>query len=281
MNSLRQLVSGLLTGLLSTVLVLGALSLSVIEGGNIIFLPTPTETAVPVTLQPGEPSPTPYPTATPLPPTQCPPPSGWVPLTVQGGDTLIDLAAQFQVSVEDLSKANCLFTSQLTPGTVIFVPPLPTPTATRASEPERPTATEPQPTVKVCGPPPGWVIYIVKPGDTLYRLSRILGVTVADLQLANCLSNPSAIQAGMPLYVPFLPITPTFTPTRTSTKTSIPPSITPVPPSPTFTHTPVPPSFTPVPPTPTFTSEPPTETFTPSPIPTDTPVPSETPTSTP
>lgn len=277
MSGVRQLFSGLLTGLLSTILALGALSLSLAEGGEVQILPTVTETSLPSTLPPGQPSPTPYPTATPLPPTQCPPPQGWVPYEIQGGDTLVDLAARFQISIEDLSKSNCLFTSQLTPGTVIFVPPLPTPTATLTTEPKRPTATQPQPTVKVCGPPPGWVIYIVKPGDTLYRLSRILGVSVADLQLANCLSNPSAIQAGMPLYVPFLPITPTFTPTRTQTRTPVPPSATTLPPSPIHTPTPLPPSLTPVPPTSTFTPEPPTPTFTSTTAPSDTPLPSDTP----
>lgn len=279
MSGFRQLISGFLTGLLSTVLVLGALSLSVLEGGHFVLPPTATPTALPVTPLPGEPSPTPYPTPTPPPPTQCPPPKGWTPYIIQSGDTLMDLSAQFQIPVETLSKANCLFTSQLTPGTLIFVPPLPTLTITLTTAPEFPTATEPQPTVKVCGPPPGWVIYIVKPGDTLYRLSRILGVTVADLQLANCLSNPSDIKAGMFLYVPFLPATPTFTPTRTQTKTPVSPSVTAI--SPTATFTPVTPSSTPVPPTSTFTPEPPTPTFTSSPVPSDTPIPSDTPSSTP
>ena len=66
------------------------------------------------------------------------------------------------------------------PGSGIYVPPPPTlPARTRVS----------------CGAPSGWVIYYVQMGDTLYRLSVAYGITVADLQRANCMGG-STTPAG-------------------------------------------------------------------------------------
>jgi LysM repeat protein len=63
-----------------------------------------------------------------------------------------------------------------------------------------------------CGPPEGWVSYTVQAGDNLFRLSRELGLTVAQLQSANCLGSSILIRAGDQLYVPVLPAGPTVTP---------------------------------------------------------------------
>lgn len=103
-----------------------------------------------------------------------------------------------------------------------------------------------------CGPPVGWVIYMVQPGDTLFAIASQTGSSVDALIRANCLTS-DRINAGQGLYVPRLPI-----------------------PTPTFTFTPQP-SDTPVvvdSPTPTLTTTPtplPTATDTAVPVPTDTP----------
>jgi hypothetical protein len=142
-----------------------------------------------------------------------------------------------------------LITSRLIAGSILYVPgPAPTPP---------PVA---------CGPLPGWVFYTIQPGDTLYRLSLTFGVSISQLQLANCMGNATHILAGQRIYTPFLPpVLPSHTPT-------IPPATEPVP-------SPEPPTTTP-----TSTSPPP-PTATPSPTPTlspsDTPIIEETPTSTP
>jgi LysM repeat protein len=66
-----------------------------------------------------------------------------------------------------------------------------------------PTTTSP--TQEECVPPPGWVIYTVRTGDTLYGLSLALGISVNELETANCLTNPSLIYVGQQLYVPSSP----------------------------------------------------------------------------
>jgi LysM repeat protein len=67
-----------------------------------------------------------------------------------------------------------------------------------------------------CGPPDGWVIYVVKAEDTLAKIAGAYGVSLADLQRANCLGNSTALFTGMNIFVPN---TPTRTPTATTTGT--------------------------------------------------------------
>ena len=64
--------------------------------------------------------------------------------------------------------------------------------------------------------------YIVKPGETLFGLSQRFGVSLQQLQLANCLSNPD-LKYGQSLFVPFSPSpTPTATELPTEAPTPIP-----------------------------------------------------------
>ena len=276
MNFIRQLALGLVTALASSALVLGALSLASAEG-ILNYTPTPTITSTPRPTQPGEMTDTPQPTPTSIPPTDCPPPPGWISYILQPGDTLDSLSILYNISVDQIMQANCLRSTDVKTGSNVYLPPLPTatPTATSPVVPgatEEPTNTPPLPTIRPCGPPAGWVPYIIQPGDTLLSLSRIFGVSVAELQFANCIDNPHDIKAGAILYVPFIPVR---TPTATNTNPP-PPSSTPKPP------TAVPPTSTPVTPT---TAVPPTATFTPTftpvtptntPVPTDTPIPTDT-----
>jgi LysM repeat protein len=289
MRFFSQLGVGLLTALASSLLVFGALSLASAEGLTLATpTPEPTQTA-PAVIEPGAVTPTLQPTSTPLPPTACPPPKGWVPYTVLNGDTLDSLAQAAKIPVDQVASANCLISSSLLPGTILYLPPSPTPKPTKPTKTKAPskpsspsdTPVKPSATTRSCQPPPGWVIYIVQPSDNLFRISLAYGTTVATLQAANCLPNPNNISAGMRLWVPNVP---TRTPTKTSTRTPVPPTRrpstnTPVPP----TRTPVTPSNTPV--TPSNTPVTPSNTpVTPSntPVtPSDTPVPSETPTDTP
>jgi LysM repeat protein len=91
-------------------------------------------------------------------------------------------------------------TASFTPSPTHTSTPTPTPTPTWTFTP----------TPTPCGPPAGWVIYIVQPGDTLFSLARNTGTTPDQLLLANCLTG-STIIAGQGIFVPRLP------PTRTST----------------------------------------------------------------
>src|SRR5512140_1095279 len=189
MKNVWQVVRGILIALVSVGLLFGGLSLSLAEAN----LRSPAATVVvtstlPSTLTPTftlEPTVTPTlktfatesDTATPLPPTStptlpppptnCPPPAGWVAYFIKTGDTLSLLSTRYRVGVANLKQANCLSTSELVPGSIIYIPP--SPTQTRIP----------------CGPPAGWVLSFVQKGDTLFRLSQAFGITVSQLQVAN------------------------------------------------------------------------------------------------
>lgn len=128
----------------------------------------------------------------------------------------------------------------------------------------RPSLT---PGAQACTPPAGWVIYVVRSGDTLYRLAQLYGVSVARLQQANCMGTSTILIAGTRLYVPNVP-TRTYTPVSTPAHTLVPtstateslPSLTP-----TLYPTNIP-TFT-LPPTHTPTASLPTDTPTGTPVP--------------
>jgi LysM repeat protein len=205
MHNARQVFWGIVIALGSIILTLGALSLSLTEANlkaantespsaTSTRIPTNTNTQTPVvqsvtpivftptvvtpTIVPA--SQTPVPSATF---TICPAPIGWKAYTIKAGDTLDGLALIYHINSADIRAANCLTTGILVPGSIIFLPPAPTRTPTP------------------CGPPRGWLVNIVQQGDTLYRLSKGYGVTVTELQRANCISG-TLIHVGQTLYVP-------------------------------------------------------------------------------
>lgn len=314
MNNNRQVFIGFLTALLSAAVIMGSLSLSLSESGLKLAmqitstrtrgprLSTITRTMKATTVILGEPSvipifttpitftPTPMFTFTLVPPpASCPPPVGWSPILVQTGDTLDNLAQQYNATTDELILANCLFTEELIPGTILYVPGFP--------------STE---TPIHCGPPSGWILYTVQPGDTLFYISLAFGVSISELQYANCLGSSTLIRTGQRIYVPNVkPRMSTASPTRRiptkpqpSYTPSDVPSLTPTTQAsatltPAFTYTRVPSTNTPtIKPTSTNTPETPspqptntqtqtsTATYTPSETPTSTgtPTPSETPT---
>ena len=115
-------------------------------------------------------------------------PAGWERYTVQPGDTLFSLASRAGVSQEQVMSVNCLDSPDLMAGQSLYLPPLPTPTATRC----------------LPSPPPGWVSYTVRPGDTLFSLAVTRGTTMEEVMRVNCLPSDD-IWAGDLLYLPPLP----------------------------------------------------------------------------
>jgi len=119
--------------------------------------PPPTKTATPVPSEPADnPTGTPVPPATNLPPTNTSQPaasscqiaSGWVPYTVQAGETLYKIGLRYGVTVDTLQNGNCMSTTALSVGDVIYVPP-----AAPVSPTKTPVLSVPQATITP-GPSP-------------------------------------------------------------------------------------------------------------------------------
>jgi LysM repeat protein len=189
----RQFASGLLYAVVSVVLVVGGLSLALVEGGTQAppAPPTATQTGTPTLVQPS---------ATTSP-------------------------AQLSPTVQFLPSVTTRIVFTATSRAAIVA------TATATLRPPA-TSTRQlfYPTAAACGPYSGWLkTYTVQPGDTLYHIATIYRTTVSALQSANC--KPSTIiYPGDLLWVPNLPtITPGITVIPTfSTNTAVP-TLTPEP----------------------------------------------------
>ena len=261
MQGLRQFGMAIVVGIISLGLVVGGFSLALSESFT-QPLSTPTENlpTAPVfltaTLTPAAtlpPTELPTLTNTPLPPPACIPPSGWMAVAVQPGDTLAGMAVRYNTTPAQLSQANCLLSETLVPGTTLFVPPIL-------------VNNTPIP----CGPPFGWMRYTVQPGDTLFRIATMYGTTVGLLQQSNCLGNSTAIRAGQLLWVPNVPPR-TPIPSNTPGVTLVPDfstsTSTEVPPTEPLTETPPPPTSTSAPTSTTAPTEPPPASPTLTPFP--------------
>jgi LysM repeat protein len=255
---LRGLGNALVVALISIGLMVGALSISLVEfvpqatpsATNSLFLSpmllTVTQT-VPPTLTPTiglespTPSITPTFTNTALPPASCLPPTGWGQIIIQAGETLDIIAARYRTSKDELRRANCLLIDNLVAGTILYAPAVITNTPVVCSQGAA-----------------GWVkSYVVKPGDTIYAIAANHYTTAGLLKSVNCRTS-DLIYAGELLWVPNvatrtpyptpLPGTPlpgnTVTPYPTDplTETALPYTITVMP-----TDTPVPDTPTEIP----------------------------------
>ncbi len=74
------------------------------------------------------------------------------------------------------------------------------------SVPQKATVSKPLPKTpspkKTAAISPSYIIYVVKKGDTLYRISKRYNTTVAELQRINGIRDPSKLAAGQELKVP-------------------------------------------------------------------------------
>lgn len=120
-------------------------------------------------------------------------------------------------------------TSRFSPTPPATATKKPTLTATKSTATS--TLTVFVPTTSQCGRPAGWVQYIVRPGDTLSNLSRIFNISIAQLQIANCMGNSVSLYVGQVIYTPWIPptqIIPTqIIPTQTTPTQVTPSPITP------------------------------------------------------
>ena len=175
-STLGQLVVPLLVTLVSIAMVVGSILLARIET---VQPPSPTQDLA------SRPTPTPFlPTLTPLLPTHTP-----------AAPSSPTETPQPTARPTEASDTPTIAPTQTPTGV-----PSPTPVPMMMVPPTR-----------VCSRPAGWVLYIVRPGDTLTRLARLSYTTVWALMNANCLDT-TALFAGQTLYLPEV-IYPTPTPT--------------------------------------------------------------------
>jgi LysM repeat protein len=160
---------------------------------------TPAITILPVTLVPPSPTPT-------------------VPTTryrVKAGDSLLEIAARYKVSVQAIKTANNLKDDTIRVGDELIIP-LPTPTP----QPGAPPSTGGTPTPLSFQSPPnvaspaatsGVIPHIVKRGETLIYIATLYNSTVDAIRLANKLDS-DLLSIGQELQVPVGAWTPTATP---------------------------------------------------------------------
>lgn len=123
-------------------------------------------------------------------------PSGWVPYTVKGGDTLIGLAAIHRSTVGELATRNGIDNPRaLRAGATIWVPSSGVAAAATPSTAPAPTPAAPASAASATA-------YTVKAGDTAWAIARAHDVTVPALLKANGLSTSSLLQIGQSLSIP-------------------------------------------------------------------------------
>ncbi|MCJ7549834.1 MAG: LysM peptidoglycan-binding domain-containing protein [Anaerolineae bacterium] len=199
--------------LVTVIILAGAVILGMdLSQGNIApELPTFTPT---ITLTPTiTPSPTasPTPTQTPL-PTETPTPIPPIEHVVQSGDSLLAIALEFNLTIDELIAYNQLESELIVEGQSLFIPPdTPTPGPPPTAIPGQPTATA-----------AAFTLHTVRSGDTLSTIAEEYGVSINEIRAANDIpENSESIQINQVLTIPRS--TPTPEP-RTTVETTLTPT---------------------------------------------------------
>ncbi len=121
--------------------------------------------------------------------------TGYTTYLVQAGDNLAAIAARYGLTVPELQQLNNLTNpNQLMAGSVLRVP------ATRGTAPSttaRPTAPAAPPAASG-----STTNYTVKAGESLAAIAARYGITAAELQRLNGLSDPNLLRVGQTIKVP-------------------------------------------------------------------------------
>lgn len=104
-----------------------------------------------------------------------------IPYTVQAGDTLYSIAKKFNITLNDLVKTNNIKGTNLSIGQVLQIP---------------------QPTGSTGTGGEDIIIYLVKPGDSLYSIAKKYGLTVEKLMQLNNLTSTN-LKVGQLLRLSF------------------------------------------------------------------------------
>ncbi len=196
---LGRIATGLLAGL--AMLVMAGLLFAGWQMAQGIWLATPTPAysptpTLPPTITP-TPSVTPTPSATPT-PTATPTPLPPIQYVVKRGDTLSQIAQQFDVTMDSIMDLNGRLSDAVYVGETLLIPhPTPTPDPFTTPDP--------------------YFTHIVKNNESLSGIAKKYGVSVEDIRAANNMPEFSyLINPGQVLIIP------RYTPTPTPTATPVP-----------------------------------------------------------
>lgn len=133
-------------------------------------------------------------------------------VTVKSGDTLWDLAKQYNTSVENLQSLNGLSGDLIKPGQVLKVNGTAA-TTEQDTDTQQKTTTTPSVTVSA-----NHVTYTVKSGDSLYSIAQAYGVSVDSLRSSNSLGSVLTVGQTLTINDPTkAPATTTAASTSTTT----------------------------------------------------------------
>jgi len=120
-------------------------------------------------------------------------------IQVQSGDTLYGLSRRYQVSVAELMQVNSLSSPTIRPGQTLYLPA----GISAQSAPPR-YESSPRQTVNVSPAASARYngSYTMQPGDSIYAIARSHGVTAAEMQRVNGISDPRSVRVGTVLKVP-------------------------------------------------------------------------------
>lgn len=110
--------------------------------------------------------------------------------TVQAGESLASIGALFGVSSADIMSANGLSNDTIYVGQTLLIP--------QANAAEVPAVAA----ALVEAAAPAGVMHTVAPGETLFRIAQIYGVTVSTIAEQNSISDPQLIFPGQRLLIP-------------------------------------------------------------------------------
>ena len=128
---------------------------------------------------------------------------------VKSGDSLWSIAKKHHLTVADLASSNSLApNANLRPGQKLLIPGKAM--AAAASAPVKTGTASPAKTAESAAPvaaaaarsPNESIKHIVKSGETLGTIARNYGVRQGDIAVANNISDPAKIRAGMELTIP-------------------------------------------------------------------------------
>jgi len=158
-------------------------------GGGVRFNPTRPGTPVATTLAPA-------------PVTDVTPATTY---TVQNGDNLWSLSKKFKQTTAQIAAANNLKTNAvLRPGQKLLIPGKATTPGSvgLAAEAGSPAPAAPRPADTAAVKSGESVKHVVRPGESLSMIAQQYGVRQGDIAVANNISDPQKLRAGMELTIP-------------------------------------------------------------------------------